>query len=100
MKSQMKRSAIGLAALFTLAACCLPGKGENQPCNYTPDCQVHLVCLDLTGADGGSADGGIGGGSSGTCKFECSTNADCPSGETCQGSEYSLHCDTPAPDGG
>lgn len=93
----MKSFSFSLATLLTLtlAGGCLPGKGENQPCTYTPDCQVHLVCLDLGGADAGT-DGGLGG----TCKFECSTTADCPSGETCQGYEYGLHCDQPTPDGG
>ncbi|MHB1844518.1 MAG: hypothetical protein ACYCWW_06755 [Deltaproteobacteria bacterium] len=79
----MKKLLLSLSFL-ALAACGMPGKGENQSCNTTPDCQALMTCLNLSG------DGGV-------CKYQC--QAGCSQyGETCQGYQETLHCDKP--DGG
>ncbi len=62
------------AATVAFLAACLPGKGENQPCQSTPDCQVHMICEppECLGGDGGSV-----------CKNECTGGNSCPTGEAC-----------------
>ncbi|MHB8417889.1 MAG: hypothetical protein ACYDCL_07425 [Myxococcales bacterium] len=72
------RRLLGMAACAALLAC-LPGKGENQSCVQTPDCQSRMICLgaDCLGSEVSDA-GQI-------CKFECTASSDCPNAEVCVG---------------
>jgi hypothetical protein len=89
----MKRRLVGLAALAALCAC-LPGKGENQACVQTPDCQSRMICLGAACLGSEVSDAGQ------ICKFECTVSSDCPNDEVCIGGPGNCaHCDSKnAPD--
>ena len=86
------------AAALALCVACLPGKGENQSCVQTQDCQSRMVCLGAACLAGQVADAGQ------LCKFECAGDGSCPNGEVCVDSQNPCaHCEppgTPGFDGG